>query len=198
MVASAAVLMAALVVATLLLTGRIGPLSAPGSTVTLSPVPPGASSSAAPSGETSAPATYTCGPVTGGVPAPVPPLSRVASVRAAGHAGYDRFVIDLGADAQPRYEARPQASPTFALDPSAQVVTLQGSSGLLVVLRDASNHDRFIGPTDVLPGLATIREARLIGDSEGIVSWALGTSRAACVNVRTLSAPTRLVIDVMS
>jgi hypothetical protein len=139
-----------------------------------------------------------CGPQSGGSVRPVPPLASVATVRAGRHPGFDRFVVEFaGTGPVPRFDVRPQASPTFVQDPSGVPVTLLGRAGVLVVLHDSSLHDGFRGPSDLKPRLPLLREARAIGDFEGVVRWGLGVSRPACARVFTLSAPTRLVIDLV-
>ncbi len=139
-----------------------------------------------------------CGPQSGGSVRPVPPLAAVATVRAGRHPRFDRFVIEFAGDGPvPRFDVLPQPSPRFTLDPSGQAVALRGRAGVLVVVRDASQHDGFRGPTDLRPHLPILREARAIGDFEGVVSWGLGVSAPACARVTTLSAPTRLVIDLV-
>jgi hypothetical protein len=68
-----------------------------------------------------------------------------------------------------------------------------------VVLHGAQAHGTYTGPSDLKPtGTATLREARDIGDFEGVVSWGLGLSKPACFRAFTLSGPSRLVVDVQS
>jgi hypothetical protein len=198
------VLAAVLVLGTLLVSGTIGGRSpaTPGTTVTAPAVP---DVSAAPTTAPAAPATaaapvplpgFGAEAVTGGSPAGVP--SAITAVRTGAHEGYDRFVVELGGDPLQQYEVRPQAAPTFTRDPRGDAVTLEGSRGVLVVLRGASNHVAFSGPTDLFPALPAIREARLTGDFEGVVSWALGVNGPGFVRVQTLTSPSRLVVDVQT
>jgi hypothetical protein len=139
-----------------------------------------------------------CAAQSGGSVVPVPPLAAVTTVRAGRHPGFDRFVIEFaGSGPVPRFEVTPQASPQFVVDPSGQPVTLLGRAGVLVVVRDASLHDGFRGPTDLRPGLPVLREARAVGDFEGVVRWGLGVSRPSCARVFTLASPARLVVDLV-
>lgn len=142
-------------------------------------------------------AGFGAGPYAGGAPISGQ-LTAIASVRAAAQAGYDRFVIDLGQSPLPQYEVRTQPTATFTLDPRGDDVTLNGSRGVLIVLRNASNHDAFTGSTDVRTGLTTVSEARLVGDFEGVVSWGLGVNGPGFVRVMTLTGPNRLVVDVQT
>jgi len=107
-------------------------------------------------------------------------------------------VIDLGQSRLQQYEVLTQATSLFTLDPKGEVVTLSGARGVLIILHNASNHDSFAGPTDIRTGLSAIREARLVGDFEGVVSWGLGVSGSGFVRVTTLTGPNRLVVDVQT
>jgi hypothetical protein len=151
-----------------------------------------------PAGPAPAPmAGFTAGSFTGGA-AVAGLVTSVGSVRAAAQSGYDRFVIDLGQSPLQRYEVRTQATPRFTLDPKGEVVTLDGARGVQIVLLDASNHLSYTGATDLHPSLPAIREAKLIGDFEGVVSWALGIDGPGFVRIMTLANPTRLVVDVQT
>jgi len=125
-------------------------------------------------------------------------VAGVASVRAAAQTGYDRFVIDLGQSPLQQYEVRTEPTAKFTLDPKGEVVTLNGTRGVLIVLYSASNHDGFSGRSDIRTSLPTVREARLVGDFEGVVSWALGVDGPGFVRVMTLTSPNRLVVDVQT
>jgi hypothetical protein len=125
-------------------------------------------------------------------------LTSVGSVRAAAQTGYDRFVIDLGSSPLQQYEVRTQPTSKFTLDPKGEVVTLNGTRGVLIILYDATNHDSFAGQTDLETSLPTVKEARLVGDFEGMVSWGLGVNGPGFVRVMTLPSPNRLVVDVQT
>jgi len=107
-------------------------------------------------------------------------------------------IIDLGQSQLQQFEVRTQATSHFTLDPKGEVVNLSGARGVLIIVHNASNHDSFIGPTDIQTGLPAIREARLVGDFEGVVTWALGVSGPGFVRVMTLTAPNRLLVDVQT
>jgi hypothetical protein len=206
----AAVLAAALaliVVVGLLATGRMGvrmpsnvpvpasshaPRQAPSQAP--SPLPSGAPSPAVGAAAPGASAAgFTCADVSGGGAG----QARVTAVRTAAQSGYDRFVVQFDGPL-PQYEVHVQSGSTFVQDASGAPVTLQGSSGLLVVLRNTSSSGSYSGPTDLHPNVQVVREERLVGDFEGVVHWALGLSHPACYRVTTLSNPSRLVIDVQT
>ena len=121
----------------------------------------------------------------------------VYDVKVAHHNGYDRLVIGFPtANSMPAYQLTRQATSTFIRDASGQPVTLHGSAGIRVVLR---NTDIVSGaPSDLKSNLPEIREVAQIGDFERVVSYGVGLATAACFRVLELSGPTRLVIDVQT
>jgi hypothetical protein len=201
MVAGAIVLAAAVVAASVLAGVYIGSQRSPatsGATTapTVAPTAPAAPSASGPAVPTPL-VGFGAGPFAGGA-AIDGQVSSVASVRAAAQTGYDRFVIDLGQSPLQQYEVRTQGTSQFTLDPKGEVVTLNGATGVLIIVHNASNHDSFVGPTDIQAGLPAIREARLVGDFEGTVTWALGVRGPGFLRVMTLSGPNRLVVDVQT
>lgn len=119
----------------------------------------------------------------------------VTSVRVAHHDGYDRLVLGFAtANTMPQYQLTQQATSTFMRDASGRPVTLDGSAGIRVVIRNA---DITAGaPTDIKPALPEVREVTQIGDFERVVSYGVGLATPACFRVLELSGPTRLVVDV--
>lgn len=120
--------------------------------------------------------------------------STMTAVRLGGQGGYDRFVLQFSG-AVPQFEVRPQEKASFTMDASGAGVTLQGSYGLSVTLRNASGAG-YTGFRDFQPGLTAIQEAKLLGDGEGVVHWGLGLARPTCFHAWTLGGPSRLVIDI--
>jgi len=137
---------------------------------------------------------FTCADQTGGVAAV---SGTVYDVRVAHHDGYDRLVIDFPTtSSMPEYQLFRQTTAHFVRDASGQPVTLSGSAGIGVVLRNA---DIVSGaPSDLKPNLPEIREVAQIGDFERVVGYGVGLSTPACIRVLELSGPTRLVIDVQT
>jgi hypothetical protein len=119
----------------------------------------------------------------------------MTTARAGVQNGFDRFVIQFSGGV-PGYEVTPQDSASFAQEGGP--VTLAGSAGLAVVLRNATGAGAFSGPRDLQPGFAEIKEARLLSDSQGVVEWGIGIGRVACFRAWTLPGPPRLVIDIAS
>jgi hypothetical protein len=136
---------------------------------------------------------YTCGTMTGGS---TTVHSHVTDVRVAKHASFDRFVVEFSTVRLPHYRLTPKSSAHFVLDPSGAPVTLLGSAGLKLVMHTATGRGTYFGSADFRTGFPQLREARLLGDFEGYVTWGLGLAHASCKRVFRLTSPTRLVIDV--
>ena len=121
----------------------------------------------------------------------------VSSVRFAHHDGYDRLVIGFAtSNSMPEYRLTQQGSATFSQDASGRPVTLDGSAGIRVVLR---NSDIVAGaPGDQKAGLPELREVANIGNFERVVSYGIGLKDAACYRTIELTSPTRLVIDIQT
>src|ERR1700704_171989 len=132
---------------------------------------------------------FTCTDRSGGAASAA---ATVTAIRIAHHDGYDRLVIDF-ANAMPQYQLTRQTTSTFIRDASGQPVTLQGSAGIRVVLRNSDIASAV--PNDVKPNLPEIREVTQIGNFERVVSYGVGLSTPACFRVLGPSAPPRLVTD---
>lgn len=137
---------------------------------------------------------FTCTDRSGGV---ADIAGTVTAIRVAHHVGYDRLVIGFAtSNTMPQYQLTQQASSHFVRDASGQPVTLDGSAGLRVILRNAD-----ITPgasSDLQPALPAIREVAQIGNFERAVSYGVGLATPTCFRVLELSGPTRLVIDVQT
>ena len=137
---------------------------------------------------------FTCADTAGGVAGA---SGTVYDVKVAHHDGYDRLVIGFPtANSMPQYQLNRQATAHFVRDASGQPVTLSGSAGIRVVLRNADIVNG--APSDLKPNLPEIREVAQIGNFERVVSYGVGLSTPACIRVLELSGPTRLVIDVQT
>lgn len=148
-------------------------------------------------------------PVATPTPTPAPPAGFVASdfsggsvagtdvtaVRVGRHDGYDRFVIEF-ASGVPSFTVTRQASPTFTRSPRGDQVTLEGSAGVLVVIHSVTNWTNYSGPTAFDPGYPFMKQAVQVENYEGYQQWALGIQGTPYLQVFTLSAPSRLVVDV--
>lgn len=133
---------------------------------------------------------YACTTQSGGRSAP----STMTAARVGAQNGYDRFVVQFSGGV-PLFEVRPQDSASFAVGGSGATVSVQGSAGLSVTLRNTSGAG-YLGPRDFRPGFSVIQEARLLSDSGGAVQWGIGLSHVSCFHAWTLAGPSRLVVDV--
>ena len=125
-----------------------------------------------------------------------PPNASITTVRVGNHSdqGFDQVTItfkdtrhgDITIDVQP--------NSTFIQDGSGASVKLAGKYGLRILITEADEHPDFTGSTDLKPGYTQLKEARLMGDFEGRVTWGLGLASPACYRVQILDNPTRLVI----
>src|SRR5256714_7197076 len=122
-------------------------------------------------------------------------VANTITARVGEQGGYDRFVLQFDAIV-PTYTVKRQAKPVFQMGASGQTVTLTGSSGVLITAQSATGATTFTGSTDIIhPDYQAVKEARQTQDFEGVVSWALGLSKPACMRAFTLDHPARLVLD---
>jgi hypothetical protein len=135
-------------------------------------------------------------PVTVSHTVAVPPVPVVTSVKAAAHAecGYDRLVLSLSGK-MPSYTIR--YVHRVIADPSGKVVSLPGARYLVITLRPTQAHRDSGTPTLArtvsAPGFPRLVSYALAGDSEGVVTVAVGLSGAAGIRVGEL--PGRLYVD---
>lgn len=120
--------------------------------------------------------------------------AQLTNIRPGSHAGdgYDRVVFDFSGGI-PSWDLTRQESATFTRDASGQQVTLEGSAGLKLVLRNVDLAGTV--STDVRPGFTSIREIAQLGNFERVVTFGIGLSSSQCVRVLQLSN-SRLVVDV--
>src|SRR5664280_1505693 len=137
--------------------------------------------------------------------ATVPPApagqATVTGVRIGNHENetlsYDRVVVDL---TQPLGHYTVQYVPQVVADGSGNVVHLRGKAFLSVhfnaTAHDDNGHGTITTSTDQVVSWRSLREARLVGDYEGVVSLGIGLRDSTDFVVSTLTSPDRLVIDV--
>lgn len=143
-------------------------------------------------------------PVIEGLPAENHPPAVLADVRVGGHPneGYDRVVFEFREDT---------SLPGFSVgyvdqvvqDPSGQPLSMLPGAKLLVSMRWAAAHENGDttvppGDLDLRPGLGRVKQVRLAGDFEDVLSFGIAVdppSDPAPFRAFTLSG-NRLVIDV--
>jgi hypothetical protein len=125
-----------------------------------------------------------------------PPTAEVFGTAVGCHASFDRFVIRTRfgtAGYAVRYVRR------IVSDGSGNTVRLRGRHRLRVIMRDTRAHTESGAP--LIPNVRTplcpnLRQVKLAGDFEGVVTFGLGLRRRTGFRVFRLSAPSRVVIDV--
>jgi hypothetical protein len=167
------------------------PAASPITTPTQTPSP-SPSPSPLPTPSPTAPAGFACTSTSGGAVA----ASAVTAARVGQHPGYDRFVIEFGAGV-PSYSVTIQSKPIFVRAPKGDTVTLDGTSGVRIVVHSVTNWMSYAGPTAFHPGYPYLRQAMQTENFEGYQQWALGVRGSACLRVFTLGSPSRLVVDVV-
>jgi hypothetical protein len=112
------------------------------------------------------------------------------------HSSFDRFVI-RARSGTPRYDVRYVSK--IVADGSGNTVSLQGTRRLRVLLHNARAHTQGGGvllPSVKTPLCSNLRQLKLAGDFEGVVTFGLGLRRRTGFRVFRLTGPTRVVIDV--
>jgi hypothetical protein len=112
------------------------------------------------------------------------------------HRSFDRFVV-RARFATPGYDVRYVKQ--IIADPSGRPVRLRGTERIRVVIRQARGHTQ--AGASLLPAVRTplcpeLRQVKLAGDFEGVVSLGLGLRAKRGFRVFRLTRPTRIVIDV--
>lgn len=159
---------------------------------------PSASGSGAPSDEpTDSLPPFACTP-TVTLPATTD-RAQITDVRVATHAGYDRVVFEF-ASGIPDVKIEGVLPPLYA-DPSGLPIEVAGSAFLQLTMHGAtkvtpSGGITYAGPTNFEPAFDRLLQLIEGGDSEAVSSWYLGLDGGSCIRVLTLSAPSRLVIDI--
>ena len=121
----------------------------------------------------------------------------LVAVRVASHPTFDRIVFQFRG-ATPGYRVR--YVPRIVQDGSGATVPLLGSRFLAIRFAAARAH-RLDGSSSGVPRVRTprfaaIRQVKLAGDFEGVVSYGAGIAGRRAFRVFTLTRPPRMVIDV--
>ena len=122
-------------------------------------------------------------------------LSTVSAVRVGQHDGYDRFVIEFSGGV-PSYSVKRQSGATFTRSPKGDLVTLEGTAGVVITIHSIGNWTSYTSATAFKPGYPFLRQALLTENFEGYQSWALGIAGTPALRVFTLASPNRLVVDI--
>jgi hypothetical protein len=129
-----------------------------------------------------------------------PVIPTLTNIRTGLNAGFDRVVLDLGSGSAPAVSY--QLVDELTADPSGEIVWLTGEYFINVSATPAAAHDVNGNPTYSGPqkfrtrNLANVMAVAVTGDFEAHLTIGLGVRSRTTVNVFTLTAPNRVVIDV--
>jgi hypothetical protein len=163
-------------------TSAQAPATTTAATTTSAATPTTAAAAAWPTGPRS-------GPATGG--------GELVAIRTANHGSFDRVVFQFNGEGHPAYRVR--YVPQVTEDPSDRPVPLQGRAFLLVAFQGASTMDVngqrvYQGPTTVTPGYPTLKQVKLAGDFERVLSFGIGVDHKT--GFRVLPLTNRIAIDL--
>ena len=122
----------------------------------------------------------------------------VSALRTASQSSYDRLTIEFQGGSPTDVRISGQSGTTFTASPSGQPVTLKGTNGIQIVMRDTDLHTSYSGSTDIITGYNGLAEVRRLEDFEGVVQLGLGVNGPACYRAFFLASPSRLVVDVQA
>lgn len=130
----------------------------------------------------------------------------LVDVRAAGHDGFDRVVLEFEDGTPPSYRVG-YVDPPVREDFSGREVDVEGSAYLEIRASPAAGFDplsedareTYTGPRRLSPeGTEVVGEVVRIGDFEGQLAWVVGASQRVPFGVTTLDDPLRLVVDLVA
>ena len=123
--------------------------------------------------------------------------AQLAAVSVSRHATFDRIVLRFKF-ARPGYQVR--YVPKIIADGSGLPVAVLGSGKLLIRLEPARAHTVATGSPTVArrltPLFPALRQLKISGDFEGVVSFGAGINGQKPFRVFTLTAPQRIVVDI--
>lgn len=139
-------------------------------------------------------------PSTGG------PTASLVAVRTGVGEGTQRIVFEFAGDVAPGWQVGYEPLPVLA-DPSGEPVPLVGSVALVVRMTPAATVDledgsftpTYDGPPQLaVEGGSPAGELVLVGDFEGLMTWAVGLDARVPFVADTLASPARVVIDLLA
>lgn len=123
----------------------------------------------------------------------------LVAIRTARHQTFDRVVFQFRGKLPPSYQVR--YVPRVTEDPSDRPVSLQGRAFLWMVFQGASTMDVnlrpvYTGSSTITTGFPTLKQVKLAGDFERVLSFGVGLDHRTGFRVLTLTSPSRIAIDV--
>lgn len=126
------------------------------------------------------------------------PAATLVAVRTGTHEGFDRVVFEFE-ERIPGYHTEYIDQPVRKCG-SGKVTQLAGDGWLEVRMYPANAHTEEGQPTvaerERMPNLPVLSELELTCDFEALVTWVFGVESPNRYQVRELSSPPRLVVDV--
>lgn len=123
--------------------------------------------------------------------------ARLLSVTVSKQATFDRIVFRF-AGSRPGYHVR--YVPKIVADGSGLPIPLAGSKKLSIVFQPARAHGAPAGSPTLrstrTPSYPSLRQLKIAGDFEGVVSYGAGINGLKPFRVVTLNAPPRVVIEI--
>src|SRR4051794_14437478 len=123
--------------------------------------------------------------------------SELFEASAACHASFDRLVV-RARFVTPAYRVRYVQK--IVSDGSGATVPLGGTKRIRVLFPEARAHRESDGaalaPQVLTPRCSNLRQVKLAGDFEGVVTFGLGLQRKRGFRVFRLTSPERVVVDV--
>lgn len=132
-------------------------------------------------------------------PATAAGIPVLTEVRAGQHAGYDRVVFEFTGRGPSSYSVGYVT--TLVADASGQTVTVHGRAILQVVMHGVDNHSTTgaaTTPARQAFALKDVTSTVRSGDFEAVVSYGIGLQKRTAFHTHRLSAPARVVVDVMT
>lgn len=131
-------------------------------------------------------------------PQPDAPAATLVAVRIGTHEGFDRIVFEF-AERVPGYHTEYIDRPVRKCG-SGNVTQVAGDGWLEVRMSPVNAHTEEGRPTvaerERMPNLPVLSELELTCDFEAVVTWVFGVESPNRYQVRELSSPPRLVVDV--
>ncbi len=131
-----------------------------------------------------------------------PSISTLVAIRAASHLQasprYERVVFEFSG---PVPQTNVRYVPQLIADGSGLPVRITGNAILELTMRPAQAHNaqgRVTAPTRIRLGLRNVKEVVRSGDFEAVVSYGIGLNHRSPIRVRTLTRPSRVVVDFLN
>jgi hypothetical protein len=127
------------------------------------------------------------------------PSAKLAAVRAASHAGYDRVVFQFEGAKVPAYRIG-YVGEIYLGESDDELLTLEGDALIEATFQGTASDGYRPGtqtmPDTLTPALPQIRQLGLAEDWEGVVRIGIGLDHRAGFRVLELTGPVRVVVDV--